>query len=59
MMELLRRLRRDRLGATAIEYGLILALICVAMLLSLYNLAGVTVSMWNNVAQAVANSSAS
>lgn len=32
MMKLLRRLRRDESGATAIEYGLIAALISVALI---------------------------
>jgi pilus assembly protein Flp/PilA len=56
MLKLLRRLRRDRRGATAIEYGLILALICVAILASVMNVAEVTVSMWNNIADAVSKS---
>lgn len=32
MMKLMRRLRRDESGATAIEYGLIAALISVALI---------------------------
>jgi len=43
------RLFRDRRGATAVEYALIIALIVVAMIGSLQGVAGVTISMWNNV----------
>lgn len=39
----------DTTGATAIEYGLILALIAIAMIGALQSVAGQTVSMWNNV----------
>lgn len=35
MLELLRNLRRDEEGATAIEYGLIVALISVAALIAM------------------------
>ena len=53
MLKFLRRLRRDSTGATAVEYGLILALICVAMMLSLIQLANRSVTMWNNIASIV------
>jgi pilus assembly protein Flp/PilA len=39
----------DPRGATAVEYGLICALIVLIMLTGLYSLAGTTISMWNNV----------
>ena len=42
-------LRVDQRGATAVEYGLICALIVLIMLTGLYSLAGTTISMWNNV----------
>lgn len=45
-------LRCER-GATAVEYGLILALIVLAMIAALSNLANKTVGMWNNVATEV------
>jgi len=48
------RLRRDKRGATAIEYGLIVALIGVAIMGALSNLGGGVGGMWsklNNVAQ--------
>jgi pilus assembly protein Flp/PilA len=39
----------DQTGATAVEYGLILALICLAMLTALQGVATNTVEMWENV----------
>lgn len=39
----------DTSGATAIEYGLVLALIAIAMIVALQNVATTTVGMWNNV----------
>jgi pilus assembly protein Flp/PilA len=42
----LRRLRSDERGATAIEYGLIAALIAVAIVSSLSTLGGGTNGMW-------------
>lgn len=49
----LRRLGSNRRGATAIEYGLIAALIVIAMIASLKGLANVTTGMWNNVSTQV------
>ncbi len=39
----------DTSGATAVEYGLVLALIAIAMIVALQNVATTTVGMWNNV----------
>lgn len=39
----------DTSGATAIEYGLIIALIAIAIVASVQNLAGTTIAMWNMV----------
>jgi pilus assembly protein Flp/PilA len=39
----------DTTGATVIEYGLILALIAIAMIVALQSVADTTVSMWNMV----------
>ena len=47
------RLLRCRRAATAVEYGLILALIVLAMIAALIELAGTTTGMWNNVSTAV------
>lgn len=44
-----KRILRDNRGATAIEYGLILALICIAMLVSLQSLATAITTTWAKV----------
>lgn len=46
---IVRRLRDDRKGATAVEYGLIVALIVLGMIASFTQVAKITVGMWNNV----------
>jgi pilus assembly protein Flp/PilA len=46
---------RNSRGATAVEYGLIAALIFVAILAAVNNAASSTVNMWNNVATRVVN----
>ncbi len=51
----IKRLLSDQTGATAIEYGLILALIVLAMLTALQNFADGSVTMWDTVATKVAN----
>ena len=43
----------DLRAATAIEYGLIAALIVLAMLVALMTLADTTTGMWNNVSDEV------
>jgi pilus assembly protein Flp/PilA len=48
-----RALMNDRKGATAVEYGLIVALIVIAMVGALITLADVTTSMWTNVSDKV------
>ena len=48
MRELFRLLRESR-AATAVEYGLIVALIFLAILVGVYALANTTINMWNNV----------
>ncbi|WP_037446851.1 Flp family type IVb pilin [Sphingobium chlorophenolicum] len=47
------RLAACQRGATAVEYGLILALICLAVIGAISSVANKTVSMWNNVATEV------
>ena len=44
---------RDTKAATAVEYGLIVALIFLAILVGVVSLASTTVGMWNNVQQEV------
>ena len=43
------RLVRETRAATAVEYGLIVALIFLAILVGVYALASTTINMWNNV----------
>ena len=49
----LRTLRADDRGATAIEYGLIAALIVVAMIGGLNTLSGGTNGMWGRISNNV------
>ena len=44
---------KDQRGATAVEYGLILAMIFLAMIAGVSNFANQTIEMWNNVSDAV------
>lgn len=50
LQEVLKRIAQDKSGATAIEYGLIVSLIVIAMLASLSSLGGGALGMWTNVA---------
>lgn len=43
------RIMRDSRGATAIEYGLILGLVVIAMIVGLSAMADSTIGMWNTV----------
>jgi pilus assembly protein Flp/PilA len=54
MNPILRRLRRDEKGATAVEYGLIAALIVIAMITALGAFANESITMWTNVGNKVA-----
>ena len=49
LLRLIRLLARDRTGGTAIEYGLIAALVVITMIAALSELANTTTGMWNNV----------
>ncbi|HEX8841131.1 MAG TPA: Flp family type IVb pilin [Sphingomicrobium sp.] len=50
----LRRLRVDARGATAIEYGLIVALIAVACITAMQSLGGGSQGMWGKLDQKIA-----
>ena len=54
MIEFLKNLGRDDSGATAIEYGLILALIFLGMMTAVTGVGQTTINMWNNVSTTVA-----
>lgn len=47
----------DRRGATAVEYGLILALVFLSLVYGVVALGNATSGMWNNVSDQVANAS--
>jgi pilus assembly protein Flp/PilA len=49
MLERIRRIQKCDRGATAVEYGLIVSLIVVAITASLGTVANGTQAMWNNV----------
>ena len=55
MSGFLRAFRRDERGATAVEYGLIVSLIFIAIIVGVSNAASSTIRMWNNVASRVVN----
>lgn len=50
MRNLFKRIASDISAATAVEYGLILALLFLAMIAAIQNFGNETISMWNNVA---------
>jgi len=54
-MRRLLRIIKDQRGGTAIEYGLILALIFLAMVGALTTLASTTTNMWNFVSNEVSS----
>lgn len=49
MIEFLKKLGSDTRGATAVEYGLILALIFLALIAAVQAFGTETISMWTNV----------
>lgn len=53
--KILRRLRADGSGATAIEYGLIAALIAVAAIGGISSLGGGAGGMWTDLSSEVQN----
>ena len=53
--KLLKAILEDRSGATAVEYGLIVALIVIAMVSALNTFANETINMWNKVSTTMAN----
>jgi len=52
---MLKSLRRDQSGATAVEYGLILSLIFLAVAGTISTVAQKTTGMWNRVSTEVNN----
>lgn len=56
MNKLLGRIAGDRRAATAVEYGLILSMIVLAMMTALMALADVSVGMWDDISEKVQSS---
>jgi pilus assembly protein Flp/PilA len=57
IVSFLKRLGRDNAGATAVEYGLILAMIFLAMIGAIQVFSNETIKMWNDVASKMENAS--
>jgi pilus assembly protein Flp/PilA len=53
MIDLLKKLYLSDKGATAVEYGLILALIALAAVVAISGVANETIGMWDDVANQV------
>ena len=53
MRNLIKRIASDISGATAVEYGVILALIFLAMVAAVQNFGNETISMWGRVGDKV------
>ena len=51
--DFIKRLLRDTRGATAVEYGVILAMIVIGMIAALQALASETIDMWTDVSDDV------
>ena len=46
---------KDQRGATAVEYGLILAMVFLAMIAGVSRFSETTINMWNHVAEEVSS----
>ncbi|MBH9537667.1 Flp family type IVb pilin [Novosphingopyxis sp. YJ-S2-01] len=49
MKQWIHRILHEQDGATAVEYGLIAALVVIAMIGALSSMSGTTIQMWNSV----------
>ncbi|APE28930.1 hypothetical protein BMF35_a2101 [Aurantiacibacter gangjinensis] len=49
LKEFYKKLLDDTSGATAIEYGLILAMICIAMIVAMQGFANAAIGLWDYV----------
>jgi pilus assembly protein Flp/PilA len=55
LLSLAKRLGHDARAATAVEYGLIIAMVVLAIFGALQAVGGQTGSMWNNISTKVLN----
>ncbi|WP_404370348.1 Flp family type IVb pilin [Sphingomonas sp. MMS24-J45] len=53
-----KRVLKDKRGGTAIEYGLIAALVVITMIAAFMEVANTTTGMWGNVNNKMANARA-
>ena len=53
MVQFFENLKNDDQGATAVEYGLIIALIFLAMIGGVTTFGETTITMWNNISETV------
>ena len=51
MFKFLHKLSRDDNGATAIEYGLIVSLVVIAIIVSMSSVATQTTGLWETIAE--------
>ena len=58
MLNFISRILRDENGATAVEYGLILALVFLAMIGAVRTFGQNAITMWNNISTTISNTSA-
>ena len=58
LRKFLNQLECDASGATAVEYGLILALVFLAMLGAVQGFGDVTIAMWNDISSEMIEASA-
>ncbi len=57
LSKILQKLGRDASGATAVEYGLILSLVFLAMIGAVQTFGTTATGMWNDIATKIAASS--
>ncbi len=59
MFKQIKTIARDDKGATAVEYGLILALVFLAMLVGIRAFTSGSITMWNNTSTTITTASGS
>ena len=55
MKQRIHRILQEQDGATAVEYGLIAALVVIAMIGALSSMSGTTIEIWNSVSTNIVN----
>ena len=59
MLKQMKTIARDTAGATAVEYGLILALVFLAMLAGVQAFTSASITMWNDTSATITTASGS